>query len=62
MSGFRLQREMHAFVPAVLLRMSRCDAFNLNPQAEPPDAQFAEAVERMRGRERDAVVGADALG
>ena len=42
LGGFLFQGEMHAFVPAVLLRMPRLDAFNANAQAEPPDRQFAQ--------------------
>ena len=40
--GFFLQREMHAFMTAVLLRVIRLDAFNANAQAEPPDRQLAQ--------------------
>ena len=58
---FLLQREMHALVPPVLLRVPRLDPFDLNPEAQPPHRQLAEPVERMRGRERDAVVGPNRL-
>jgi len=33
-------------VTAVLLRMPRRDALDLNPQAQPPDAEFAPAFKR----------------
>ena len=49
---FRLQRQMHAFVPPVLLRMARFDAFQLNAQAEPPHRELAQPVERMPRGER----------
>ena len=32
-SGFFLQRQMHAFMPAVLLGMTRPDAFDADTQA-----------------------------
>jgi hypothetical protein len=50
---------MHPFVASVLLGMPRRDAFEVNPQAEPPDRQFAEAVDRVRRGKRHPVVGAD---
>jgi hypothetical protein len=52
---------VHALVPAVLLGMSRLDALDLDAQAQPPDRQLAEAVQRMRRGKRDRVVGPDAL-
>jgi hypothetical protein len=33
---------MHALVAAILLRMARLDAFNANPQPEPPDRELAQ--------------------
>lgn len=53
---------MHALVPAVLLRVAGLDPFNVNSQAQPPDGELAEPIERRRGRERHAVIGADYLG
>ena len=44
---------------AVLLRMARLDPFDRDPEPQPPDRECAQAVERVRGREGDAVVGAD---
>ena len=41
--------------------MARCDPFDLNPEPEPPHRQLAQPVERVRRRERDAVVGPDRL-
>ena len=38
---FDFQREVHALMPAVLLRMAGANALDLNPQPEPPDGQFA---------------------
>jgi len=32
LGGLFLQREMHPFVPAILLRMPRFDAFDLDPE------------------------------
>ena len=55
LGGFLLQRQMHPLVPAVLLRLARRDALDLDPQPEPPHGQFTEPVERMGGREGHAV-------
>ncbi len=33
--GFVFKREMHTFMPAVLLRMTRFDALDVNPQGQP---------------------------
>lgn len=35
-SGFPLERQMHPFVAAVLLRMSGLDALNVDPEPQPP--------------------------
>jgi hypothetical protein len=40
---------MHPLVPAVLLRMARANAFDLNPEAEPPDGELTQAIERAAG-------------
>ena len=42
MRGFVFEREMHAFVPAVLLRMTGLDAFDGDAQTQPPDREFGE--------------------
>ena len=60
--GLFLQREMHPFVPAILLRMPRFDAFDLDPEPQPPDREFAQAVERVRRRKGRPIVGADGAG
>src|SRR6516225_4740756 len=59
LGGFFLQGEMHAFVPAVLLRMPRLDAFNANAQAEPPDREFAEVKQGVGGGKGHTVIAAD---
>ena len=41
---FGLERQMHALVPAVLLRMPELDASDLNPEAEPPDGEPAPVL------------------
>jgi hypothetical protein len=48
LGGFLLQREMHALVATVILRVSGFAPLDLNTQAEPPNRQLAEAVDRMR--------------
>ena len=62
LSGLLLEREMHALVPTVLLRVAGLDAFDADAEPEPPDREFAEAVERVRGGEGHAVVGANRAG
>ena len=39
-SGFRLESEMHAFMPAILLRMTGLDAFDGDAQTQPPDGEL----------------------
>src|SRR5450759_30698 len=36
---FLFQRTMHSFMPAILLRMPRSDAFRHDPQFDPPHCQ-----------------------
>ena len=60
-SGFFLPGEMHAFMAAVLLRMTGTDAFDANAQTQPPDREPGE-IEKPVGRsERNAVIGTDRL-
>ena len=59
---FFLQREMHTFVAAVLLRVARLDALDGNAEAEPPHREFGEIEEGIRTGERHAIVGPDRLG
>src|ERR1700674_882365 len=47
---------MHAFMAAVWLRMARLDAFNANPQPEPPDREFAQVKQGVCGGEGNAVI------
>lgn len=50
LGGFFLQREMHAFMAAILLGMARLDPFNTDAQSEPPDRELATelAIELKR--------------
>ena len=57
--GFLLQSQMHAFMPAVLLRMAGLNALDRDAQAQPPDRQSRKLEQSMRGSEGHAVVGAD---
>ena len=60
-SGFFLQRQMHALMTAVLLRMTGPNAFDADAQAQPPDREPGE-IEKPVGRsEGNAVIGADRL-
>jgi hypothetical protein len=56
---FALQCQMHPLVPAVLLRMPGFDPLHLNPEAQPPHRQLAEAVQRMGRGKWHTVIGAD---
>ena len=42
LGSFFFQGEMHTFMAAILLRMSRLDPLNADAQAQPPDRQFAQ--------------------
>ncbi len=42
LGGFFFQGKMHAFMTAILLRMTRLDAFDANAQAKPPDGELAQ--------------------
>jgi hypothetical protein len=41
--GLFLQRQVHALVTAVLLRMSRLDALDLNSSPQPPHRELAQS-------------------
>src|SRR5882762_2794955 len=50
---------MHALMAAVLLGMTGLDAFNSNPQPEPPDSKFAQVKLGVSRSEGHAVVSAN---
>src|SRR5713226_3639125 len=50
---------MHALMAAILLGMARADTFNADPEPEPPDRQFAQVEQGVRGSEGNAVIAAD---
>src|SRR6266481_1681893 len=54
--GFRFKRKVHALVPAILLRMTRSDAFDGDAQAQPPDGELGEVEQRVGRGEGNAVV------
>ena len=56
---FLLERQVHALVPAVLLRMAGLDALDGDAQAQPPYGQLGEVEQRIGTGDGDAVVGAD---
>ena len=60
--GLDLQRPMHPLVPAVLLRMAGRDAFDLDPESQPPDRELAEVEQSLRAGEGNAVIGPDHRG
>jgi hypothetical protein len=50
--GFRLERPVHAFMTAVLLRPSRLNPLVPDAELDPPDTQLREAAEGRRGKGR----------
>ncbi len=56
--GLRLQRAMHALMPAVLLRRGRMDEVRRDAELHPPNRQLGEAASAPR-TERRAIVAAD---
>jgi len=53
---------MHALVAAVLLRVARLDALDLDAEPEPPDREPGEIEQGIGACERHAIVGADGIG
>jgi hypothetical protein len=49
---------MHAFMAAVLLRVTGLDSLDLDTEPEPPDRELGE-IESIRTGEGDAVIGSD---
>jgi hypothetical protein len=59
-SGFRFEGKMHAFMPAILLRMTGLDAFDGDAQTQPPDGELGELEQGVGRSEGNTVVRADA--
>ena len=57
--GFLLQRQVHALVAAVLLRMAGLDALDGDAEPQPPDRELGEIEQGVGTGEGHAVVGAD---
>jgi hypothetical protein len=57
-----LQREMHAFMAAVLLRMAGLDPFDADAQAQPPHRELAQIKQGVSGSEGHTVIAADVGG
>jgi hypothetical protein len=47
---------MHPLVAAILLRMARLDAFQLNAEPKPPHRKLAQPIERRRPGKGHAVI------
>src|SRR5205823_821469 len=58
--GLRLQRAMHALMPAVLRWPAGLDELRQDPQADPPGRELRQA-RQGGGGERHAVVGTNPL-
>ena len=59
-AGLRLQGQVHAFVPSILVGFAGVDPFRDDPQLDPPDAERGQPTEGDRG-ERRTVVGAQPI-
>lgn len=57
--GFLFQGQMHALVPAVLLRVAGLDALEADAESEPPDTEPGESEQSIAGGEGRAVVSPD---
>ena len=57
-SCLALQGQVHPFVTAILLRLSRVDSFDANAQANQPDRKLAQTAQSCRGEWRP-VIAAD---
>src|SRR6187431_3297754 len=57
--GFLLEGEVHALVAAVLLGMTRLDAFDLDTEAQPPDRELGEIEQAIGAGKGHSVVGAN---
>src|SRR5687767_1758102 len=53
---------MEALVPPILLRMAWRNPLQADAEAEPPNGELAQSVQRVRGGEGHAVVRANGLG
>src|SRR5215217_1972010 len=62
LGSLELQRQMHAFMPAVLLWVARLDALDLDAESEPPDGELGQIEEGICTGERNAIIGANGLG
>ena len=57
--GLGLEREVHALVAAVLLRVAWLDALDLDGEPEPPERELGEVVEAVGAGEGQAVVASE---
>jgi hypothetical protein len=62
LGGLQLQRQMHALMPAILLRVARLDALDVDTEPEPPDGEPRQIEQSVGASERHSVVGSDRLG
>src|SRR5947199_2526359 len=56
---FGFERAMHPLMHPVLLRRTALDPLRANAEVQPPDRERRQAAERVRGREGNAVIGAN---
>jgi hypothetical protein len=60
--GLLLEGQMHALMAPVLLRATWFDALDIDTEPQPPDGELGEIEQGIRTCERNAVIGADAIG
>lgn len=60
--GLQLQRQMHAFMAAVLLRVARFDTLDGDAEPEPPDRQPGKIEESIGACEGHTVIRSDRPG
>ena len=59
LSSLFFECQMHALVPTVLLRVTRFDALDVDPEPQPPHGELTQAEEGGAAGEGNAIVGAD---
>jgi hypothetical protein len=62
LGGFFFQGEMHALVTAILVWVTRLDAFDAHAQPQPPHGKLAQVKQSVGGSEGYTVVATDVGG
>jgi hypothetical protein len=59
--GLLLERQVHALVPAILLRVTGLDALDQDAETKPPDGVLGKVEEGIRAGEGNPVAGQQPL-